>query len=195
MFFLSALRDSMIGKLFDLVWEWIVKHLIKSKDNICYEKYEHCKSYEDLLTVAIYDIADITKTDYNQIILCVNMGSHGLSLLVCADKIANGKQKYRIVANNGLIANCFHRGECYRMVRVGENPNYYSAVEETQSELVVPIQTDGNKLGVINSEATENYYYTNRMQRELQVIAKALCLRLMEMHFNGDEHEVPYVSL
>ena len=192
---LPIIRDGVIGKILDWILEWLSKHLFKGKDRKIYGKYEHCKNYEELLTSAISDIYDITKTDYNQIILCVNMGSHGLSLLVCADKIASGKQKYRIVANNGLIATSFHTGKYIRMTKIGDNSHYYLAVEETESELVIPIQTNGNKFGVINSEATEKYYYTNKMLRDLQEVARSICLRLVEMHFSGDSREIPYISL
>lgn len=192
---LPILRDGVIGKILDWILEWVSKHLFISKDNVRDGKYEHCKSYEDLLTSAISDIAEITKTDYNQIILCANSETHGLVLLVCADKIANGKQKYRIVANNGLITKSFYTGKYIRMARIGEEPRYFSAVKETKSELVVPIQTDSNTIGLINSEATEKYYYTNKMLRELQVIAKSIGLRLVEMHFTGDSQEIPYISL
>lgn len=186
------LRDSIIGKIIDRVIELVSKCVFKGKDS---GKYERCKSYEDLLTSAISDIADITKTDYNQIILCVNAGSHSLSLLVCADKITNGKQKYRVVANSGLISTSFHSGKYIRIAKIGENPHYFQAVKETKSELVVPIQTDDNKVGVINSEATEEYYYTNKMLKELQEVARSICLRLVEMHFSGDSQEIPYISL
>lgn len=192
---LPLIRDSVIGKILDWVIEWVSKCVFKRKDSSRCGKYEHCQSYEDLLISAISDIADITKTDYNQIVLCVNIGSHGLSLLVCADKIANGKQKYRVVANSGLIATSFHTGKYIRMARIGEHPRYFSAVEETKSELIVPIQMEGNKVGVINSEATEKYHYTNKMLKELQEIAQSICLRLIEMHFSGDSQEIPYISL
>ncbi len=189
------LRDSIIGKILDWVIEWFSKKIVKHRDRGRCGKYEHCKNYEELLTTAISDIVDITKTDYNQIILCVNAGSHGLSLLVCADKIADGKQKYRVVANNGLIATSFHTGKYIRMAKIEENSRYFVAVKETKSELVVPIQMDGNKVGVINSEAPEKYYYTNKMLKELQEIANSICLRLVEMHFSGDPQEIPYISL
>lgn len=192
---LPLLRDSLIGKILDWVIEWVSKCVFKSRDSRRCGKYEHCKSYKDLFASAISDIADITKTDYNQIVLCVNTGSHGLSLLVCADKIASGKQKYRVVANSGLIATSFHTGKYIRMSRIGENPRYFSAVKETKSELVVPIQINGNKVGVINSESDENYYYTNKILKELQEIARSICLRLVEMHFSGDSQEIPYISL
>lgn len=192
---LPLLRDSLIGKVLDWVIEWVSNCVFKRKNSSRCGKYEHYKSYEDLLTSAISDIADVTKTDYNQIVLCVNTGSHRLSLLVCADKIANSKQKYRVVANNGLIATSFHTGKYIRMARIEENPRYFLAVKETKSELVVPIQMNGNKVGVINSEATEKYYYTNKMLKELQEIAKSICLRLDEMHFSGDAQEIPYISL
>lgn len=192
---LPLLRDSIIGKILNCAIEWVSKCVFKDKDSSRCRKYEHCKSYEDLLTSAISDIADITKTDYNQIVLCVNTGSHGLSLLVCADKIAKGKQKYRVVANGGLIARSFHTGKYIRMAKIGENSHYFVAVEETKSELVVPIQMDDNKVGVINSEATEKYYYTNKMLKELQEVSKSICLRLVEMNFSGDSQEIPYISL
>lgn len=52
-----------------------------------------------------------------------------------------------------------------------------------------------NKVGVINSEATEKYYYTNKMLKELQEVARSICLRLIEMNFSGDSQEIPYISL
>ncbi len=187
-------RDSIIGKLIDMLIDWIYR-IFKKNRHGKNEKYAHCKSYKELLTSAITDITNITKTDYNQIILCVNSDSHALALLVCADKIAPGKQKYRIVANDGLIALCFHKGHYIRMTKVGENPKYYMAVGETKSELVVPIQIADNKLGVINSESTEEYHYTNKMLKELTAIAHSMCTRLVEMHFDGNAQEIPYVSL
>lgn len=98
---LPLLRDSAIGKIFDWVIELVKKCIFRNTDNRRNGKYGHCKSHKQLFASAISDIANITKTDYNQIILCVNRGTHELSLLVCADKIVKGKPKYRIAAIAG----------------------------------------------------------------------------------------------
>lgn len=81
------------------------------------------------------------------------------------------------------------------MVAIGENPHYFPAVNETKSELIVPIKLGDNKVGAINSESAEKYHYTNKILKELQGVAQSICLRLNEMHFLGDSQEIPYISL
>lgn len=157
-------------------------------------KYEKCKSYEQLFSNAISDISEITGTDYNQIILFNGIGSHSTGLIVVADKIASGKQKYRLVINDGIISNAFQKGKECVVPMVARNLEYKNAVPETKSEAVVIIKYNENKMGVINSESDEENHYSKRMVQALMCIADEIGLRLSEMGFCGNEEDLPYIS-
>lgn len=158
-------------------------------------KYEKSKSYDQLFSEAILDISNITGTDYNQIILFNNISSHSTGLVVVADKISAGKQKYRLVINDGIISNAFQNGKKYVVPRVNRNVEYKNAVPETKSEAVVIIKHNGNKMGVVNSESDEECHYSKKMVKELVCIADEVGLRLSEMGFCGNEVDLPYISV
>lgn len=112
-----------------------------------------CTNYTELFAKAIQEIWDVTGTDYNQIVLSSKISSHENGLVVYADNISEKKQRYRLVIMEGIIGRAFATGNIINVKDAEKEKNYFCAVENTKSELVVPIQFQGNVIGVINSES------------------------------------------
>lgn len=137
------------NNFFDLV------NLIKPTIN----QFENMHSFEDLFETAIRKFSTITMTDYNQIILSSAIETHALGLVVFADAIAEYKQHYRVVVLSGLISNAYQSGETYNIADVNNEDNYFNAVFETKSELIIPIKYKGMVVGLFNSESENTNYY------------------------------------
>ena len=78
-----------------------------------------------------------------------------------------------------------------------EHVDYYPAVPETKSEVVIPIVIQGQTIGVINSESEDLGYYTNQMVKELTNIALNLAIALKSVGYerNMSYSAIPYVHI
>ena len=90
----------------------------------CLNIFDMCHRFDILLKNAIERLHNVTRTDYNQIALGVKTDSHQTGLMVFADDIVLYKQRYRLVAMDGLMAKSYVTGnniliddintDCYR---------------------------------------------------------------------------------
>lgn len=167
-FFLSKVKDlhnpSDIDGFIEAVKTKIGVHQsgILHKDQIGSQNlFETSSTIEQLCADAISALVSVLHTDYNQIILSAQLNSHANGLIVCADSIAKNKPRYRIVHQSGLIAESFRSSEVINIGDVSTCKSYFRAVNETASELCVPIIFNGQTLGVINSESTHKNHYTS----------------------------------
>lgn len=155
-----------------------------------------CKSCEEVLEIGIQELYNISMTDYNQIILFENLGSHTSGLVVVADMISNHKQHYRQVAVDGLISKAFQKGEILNIDNIDCCEDYFSAVPETKSELVVPIITGKACIGVINVESNKTNYFNTTLQNQIILLANSIGTAFSKLGYNGfDRRNIPYISL
>lgn len=173
-----------------------IVNFIEDKLNRDINIFWECKDVKELFEESIRKIAEISRTDYNQIILYAATGSHSYGLIVVADAISFRKQKYRIVVMEGLINKCFRYGEVIKIGNVHKEQGYFQAVYETKSELIIPIRSVGNIVGVINVESEEQDYFNLDMIEEIRIISKHLGKMLEKLKFdNGYYKDIPYISL
>lgn len=62
-------------------------------------------------------------------------------------------------------------GESVRLDDVRTDPRYFAMRDDIRSELCVPLVSDGQVIGVINTETTRSYAYTPADQRLLETVA------------------------
>jgi len=155
------------------------------------------KNMSELLTNAIEEIWKITQTDYNQIALCVRISSHKTGLMVYADNVSENKQRYRLVVMEGIMGSSFSTGNIINIGNTQDDQRYFIAVEETKSELVVPIEFQGNIIGVINSEAEKNDYYSETIVKKLCKISNCLSIALNRLGYvsNMSSDKIPYIHI
>lgn len=142
----------------------------------------------------IKKISDITKTDYNQIILRARKDAYNSALIVVASRIAITKQDYRYVIGSGIISKAILSGTLQNIGDVSKCSDYFQAVHETESELVVPIIKDKMILGGINSEAPIKNHYSHEMVSKLQKLSDELADLLVYFGYKQDiaETSLPY---
>lgn len=159
--------------------------------------FSDCHDYTSLLRKAIDEIFNITHTDYNQIALTAVTGSHQSGLVVFADNIRAPKQKYRKVAVNGLMFKVVSTGTILNAKNVRAEEDYFDAVLETKSELIVPIKINGNTIGVINSEAEKENYYSDAMVEGIKSIARCLAVALIRIGYSSNipSNVIPYIYI
>lgn len=158
--------------------------------------FEHCRDISNLFKQAIIKIWEISETDYNQIILYAATGSHTYGLVVVADIISRWKQRYRLTAMDGVINKCYKSGKTINIVNVNNEQSYFTAVCETQSELLIPIKRLGNIIGIINIESEKINYFSLDMVNEIEAIAKHFGDMLHKMNFDNEYYKnIPYVSI
>jgi hypothetical protein len=148
----------------------------------------------DLLERTIREFSRITKTDYNQIFLINNKDFY--QQLVCvADSIPAHKQGYRVAAIRGLLGDAYTSGRTINAPNVHDRPNYFEAVAETQSELIVPIKQDGRVIGFLNSESENIDNYTNDVAAESERLSSALAELLGKYGWSAAKpiDELPWV--
>lgn len=75
--------------------------------------------------------------------------------------------------------------------------DYYCAVFQTRSELVLPIKYGGKIIGVFNSESEETNYYTKEMVEQLYKILENFSSRIIELGYVGNMNhgDIPYVHI
>lgn len=165
---------------------------LKRENNV----FLQCKNLKDLLEKAIKSIYRISNTGYNQIILNSTINSHTFGLVVVADLISGEKQRYQIVATEGMITKTYGYGETVNVTNVLNIKEYMCAVDETRSELIVPIKLRENVIGVINIESEIESYFTTQMVDKVEKVAKNLGFMLSVLNFNICNYkELPYISL
>lgn len=156
-----------------------------------------CTNYTELFAKAIQEIWDVTGTDYNQIVLSSKISSHENGLVVYADNISEKKQRYRLVIMEGIIGRAFATGNIINVKDAEKEKNYFCAVENTKSELVVPIQFQGNVIGVINSESEKKDYYSELIKNRICNIANNLSIALNRLGYIStiSFNEIPYIHI
>ena len=163
----------------------------------CLNIFDMCHRFDILLKNAIERLHNVTRTDYNQIALGVKTDSHQTGLMVFADDIVLYKQRYRLVAMDGLMAKSYVTGNNILIDDVKKEKDYYCAVFQTRSELVLPIKYGGKIIGVFNSESEETNYYTKEMVEQLYKILENFSSRIIELGYVGNMNhgDIPYVHI
>ncbi len=157
-----------------------------------YTKYSDIKG---VLEDYIYNISQITKTDYNQIVLKGKTSLHSSGYIVVASKIAYPKQNYRIVINGGYISTSIDQNKVIVASDTTNDENYFQAVYETKSEIVIPIRLDGCVLGAINSESESKNYFTDEIINQLLDVADKLGTLLSHVGYKTEmsEKQLPFI--
>ena len=195
--FLKYLSDSK-GKSFEELYTDhfidIIKWIFPKWNS---KKFANCADYSELFKNAIEEIFKITRTDYNQIALTVKTSSYQHGLVVFADSISNMKQRYGLVAVDGLMSKVVSSGRLCNVLNVKTDNDYFNAVPETESELVVPIKIDGNTIGVINSEAEVENYYSNKVIQRIKKISDDFSVALIRLGYSSNIsiNQLPYVHV
>lgn len=156
-----------------------------------------CKCFSELLFNAIEEICKVTLTDYNQIALSAKISNYETGLVVFADNISENKQKYRLVIMEGLMGYVFATGKIINVNDTKKEPQYFNAVNQTNSELVIPIEFQGNIIGVINSESEQKNYYSENMVKQTCKIVNNLSIMLSRLGYvsNVPYEEIPYIHV
>lgn len=195
--FLAYLSDNN-GKNFEELYanhfSDIIKWILPGWES---KRFFKCQNMSELLSEAIEEICKTTQTDYNQIALWVRISSHETGLVVYADNINNKKQRYRLVVMEGLMAKVASTGNIINIGNAKNEPQYFMAVGETKSELVVPIEFQGKIIGVINSESEKANYYSQEIVNEISYISKDLSIAIKRVGYitNMRADEIPYVHI
>lgn len=189
--------NSTIGYIWaDEFMDFEIANLIATKLKRENNVFVQCKNLKDLLEKAIKLIYRICNTDYNQIILNSTINSHTFGLVVVADIISDKKQRYQIVATDGLITKTYGCGETVNVYSVLTIKEYMCAVDETRSELIVPIKLRESVIGVINIESEIEGYFTPQMVDKIEKVANYLGFMLNVLNFKICNYkEMPYISL
>jgi len=138
---------------------------------------------EAMLEVALRYLETATKTDYNQIFLAA-AADYGSRLVAVANSITPGKQEYRVASFGGLLGNSFLNGKIINAANVKNWQNYFDAVGETKSELVVPIVRESLALGLLNAESEVENHFDEEMVHRVKLLADALAEALVQYGWN-----------
>jgi hypothetical protein len=136
-------------------------------------KFKKCNLLGELLRMAIREIEDVTRTDYNQIFLSIT-DRHSNYLISVADIVPSHKQRYKKALYQGLLGIAMSSGKTLNIPNVQQERRYYRAVPETKSELAVPIRGEHSIIGVINSESEEIAGFGGDICEKIEAIASAL---------------------
>lgn len=192
--YLSRYNGKTFEELYIDGFSDIIKWILPNWESIMFSK---SKNMSELLTNAIEEIWKTTQTDYNQIALCVRISSHETGLMVYADNVSEKKQRYRLVVMEGIMGSSFSTGNIINISDTQNDHRYFVAVEETRSEIAVPIEIQGNIIGVINSEAEKNDYYSEMIVKKLCKISKCLSIALSRLGYisNMSADKIPYIHI
>lgn len=195
--FLTYLSENN-GKTFEELYidgfSDIIQWIFPNWESIMFRK---SKNMSELLTNAIEEIWKVTQTDYNQIALCVKISRYETGLMVYADNVSEKKQRYRLVVMEGIMGSSFSTGDIINIRNTQNDHRYFVAVEDTRSEIVVPIEIQGNIIGVINSEAEKSDYYSEIIEKKLCRISKCLSIALSRLGYisNMSADKIPYIHI
>lgn len=192
--YLSQYNGKTFEELYIDGFSDIIQWILPNWESIMFRK---SKNMSELLTNAIEEIWKTTQTDYNQVALCVRISSHETGLMVYADNVSEKKQRYRLVVMEGIIGSAFSTGKIINISNTQNDCRYFVAVEETKSEIAVPIEIQGNIIGVINSEAESNDYYSEKIVKRLRKISKCLSIALSRLGYisNMSADKIPYIHI
>lgn len=195
--FLEYLADEN-GKKFDELYYDnfidIIKWIFPNWEEKMFFK---CKSFSELLFNAIEEICRVTATDYNQIALSAKTSNYETGLVVFADNISKNKQRYRLVIMEGLMGYAFATGKIINVNDIEKESQYFNAVGQTESELVIPIEFQGNIVGVINSESEQKNYYSENIVKRICKIVNNLSIMLSRLGYipNIPCDKIPYIHI
>lgn len=160
-----------------------------------YNTLKNSLSLEDLLEKSLKTLIEITQTDYNQIFL-ICTDKHNKKLCAVADDIPGHKHKYRTAIFEGIIGHAFDAGVTANIPDVNQKRNYYKAVIETRSELVVPIKSLGATIGAFNSESEKEDHYSDLLVKRVEELADDLgsLIKNFGYHPGIDIHDLPYIT-
>lgn len=125
-----------------------------------------------LLEHVLDELQAATLTDYNQIMFRDYLDA--ARLVVVADAIAHGKQRYRIAPIDGLFGRVMKTGCTANVGDTSVHSDYTMAVPQTRSQLVVPIYDAGELIGLVNSEAESAHYFSPKTASSVEDLATAL---------------------
>ena len=172
-----------------------IANLIITKLRSAENPFIQCDNLKNLFENAIKLIYRICHTNYSQIILNTVIDTHTFGLVVVADAISNGKQRYRIVATEGLITYTYGHGKTVNVTNVFDIEEYMCAVKETNSELIVPIKLKENVVGVINIESEVVGYFVPQMVDKIEKVANSFGFMLDVLDFKICNYKnLPYTS-
>ena len=193
MAYLSDLNGKTFSSLKDNNFSEIISIILQEfSTNI----FNNCKSCEEVLEIGIKRLYSLSMTDYNQIVLFENLGSHTSGLIVVADIISTYKQHYRQVAVDGLISRAFQTSEIINISNVECCEDYFPAVKETKSELIVPIIMGRACIGVLNVESDKMNYFNPTLQNQIALLANLIGVAFSKLEYSGFKRgDVPYISL
>lgn len=192
--FLSDENGKSFQKLYDNDFNELIKWIFPEYEpNI----FNQCDCFDVLLHNSIEQLHRITKTDYNQIALGIKTDSHKTGLMVFADDIAGYKQRYRLVVMDGLMAKSYVTGNNILVNNVKQEVEYFCAVFQTKSEVVLPIKYGGKVIGVFNSESEEENYYNQEMVIQLTKVLVDFADKIIELGYVGNmtQNDLPYVHI
>ena len=181
-------------KLYDNDFNELIKWIFPEYEpNI----FNQCDCFDVLLHNSIEQLHRITKTDYNQIALGIKTDNHKTGLMVFADDIAGYKQRYRLVVMDGLMAKSYVTGNNILVNNVKQEVEYFCAVFQTKSEVVLPIKYGGKVIGVFNSESEEENYYNQEMVIQLTKVLMDFADKIIELGYVGNmtQNDLPYVHI
>ena len=158
------------------------------------DMFSAVSSVKSLCKMALSEIEEITKTDYNQIILEL-VKEYSNELYVVAEAISPHKQQYCLVSYDGLIGSCYKRGETIMENNVKESDNYFCAVPETESEICIPIIHDNHVYGVINSESENKNYFSAKSKKILEELAQAFARKLYNLEWSKKPSNISWGKL
>lgn len=192
--YLADYNGKSFGELYKNDFQDILNYI---SINQYFELFKDCNSFNESFERAISEIKNITKTDYNQIALCLKTSKHQLGLVVVANDISKEKQKYRLVDYGGFMGMTFSDGEIRNIADVNAEKEYFCAVGKTKSEVVVPIKIFDKIVGVINSESEEKDYYDEEMVSNLDALSRALAIKIKELGYNSNisYKDIPYIDI
>lgn len=153
-------------------------------ENIYIEILSNANQLEELFKIALNEMVKITQTDYNQIFL-TNYDNHNQKLLCVAYKIKWDKQQYRIASFEGLLGKSIFENKIIVINDVSKEEGYMLAVDETNSEAVIPIKSKNIILGVLNCESEVVEYFGESIIYQLQILADALGKCLIKLNWSN----------
>lgn len=80
----------------------------------------------------------------------------------------------------GIVGECFERGEAILVDETNKHPDYIVDDEERQSELAVPIISNGEVIGVIDSEHNVKGFFRERHSQAFHIMASFCGIKVTE---------------